>query len=234
MLKGKTTALDDLTDLEEAIYEIIKKVLNKNVIFQINSDLIEFCCQKVKLPEYKVYQILFSLLRRKFIVPGSSLTKEQILENQNRALIFKQIQEKPGMHIRELCSILGKTSGVIRAHLEILENFDYIRRKTYDNPKLTLLFLKDYPEVYDDYFLIIKNENDQRIIQLLINKLSTISELSTQMGVHHSTIQYHLEKLERLNLIVSVQTDQNSKYTFNRAKLDTFTKFLDEIIPAHS
>ena len=232
MSKGKTTELDVLTDFEEEVYERIKEILSKNVVFQIDSELVDLCCQKVKTSELKVYTTIYSLLQRKFIVPGSTLTKADILTNENRALIYNQIKEMPGIHIRELCSFLGKSSGVVRAHLRVLENFEYIRRKSFTSPRLTLLFTKEYPDIYEDYFVLMKNENDQQIIQLLIkNHLLTVSELSKQMGVHHSTIQYHLEKLERLNFVINVKLDENTtKYAFNQSKLETLMKFLEEIV----
>lgn len=228
MSKIKIPQPDELTNYEELIFKSIKEILNKNIVFYIDSEIVDYCRQKIKLSEFQVYKTLYSLIHRKLLVPGSTLTKDHVLENENRAIIFNQIKEKPGIHIRELCSIINKSSGVVRAHLKVLENFEFIRRKTYSNPKLTLLFTSDYPDIYDDFFVVTKNENDQRIIQLLINDLLTISELSTQLGVHHSTIQYHLEKLEALDLVLHIKLDENTtKYIFNKTRLDAFMTFLE-------
>ncbi|MHA1650826.1 MAG: winged helix-turn-helix transcriptional regulator [Candidatus Helarchaeota archaeon] len=230
MLKIKTKITHpDYSELEEEIFNIIKKLLKKNVTFQFNSNLINYCLQKVNTSEIEITRAIWSLLYRKLIVPGSTLTKEQILENQNRALIYETIKNHPGIHIRELCSILNKSSGVVRAHLEVLENFGYIRKRKYTAPRLILLFQKDFPETYDDYFVLMKNENDQRIIQLLINHQLTAAELSNKLNLHHSTIQYHLKKLEKLNFIVQIRENNTIKYTFNRARMKTFTEFLDFI-----
>ncbi len=220
-----------LTDFEEVVFDSIKKILTKNVVFEFNTEFLEHCYQKVKASEIEIYQTLYSLLQRKYIVPGSSLTREQILENQNRMLIYNTIYDRPGMHIRELCMALNMSSGVVRAHLRVLELFGYIRRKTYISPKLRLLFSSDYPDTYDDFFIIMKNENDQRIIQSLLRNQLTVTELSSQLELHHSTIQYHLEKLERLDLIIRIQSEQIIKYAFNEVKMDSFTDFLDRIIP---
>ncbi len=235
MSKIKIPQLEELTSHEEVILARIKEILDKNIGFYIDSEIVDYCRQKSKSSEFQVYKTLYSLIQRKIIVPGSTLTKEDVLKNENRALIFNQIKEKPGMHIRELSSVVNKSSGVVRAHLQVLENFQYIRKKTYTNPRLTLLFTSDYPDLYDDFFVVTKNENDQRIIQLLINNLTTISELSTQLGVHHSTIQYHLEKLESLNLVLHIALDKNTtKYIFNKTRLDSFMMFLERILPQNN
>jgi len=220
----------NLTTLEEAVLGNIKDILKKNITFQLDSYFFDSCLQKVKAPEFEVNRAIYSLLQQKIIVPGSTLTNQQILENETRASIYKTIKAKPGTHIRELCTLLNKSSGVIRAHLEVLEVFGFIRRKNYAPPKLSLLFIRDFPETYDDYFLIMKNENDQQIIRLLINKEYTLTELSSQVGLHHSTVQYHLEKLENLNLIVRIPANNSVKYTFNKTRIETFMQFLDGII----
>jgi predicted transcriptional regulator len=219
-----------LTALEQEVLDNIKNLLKRNVTFQLDSQFFDSCLKKAKAPEIEVNRAIYSLLERKIIVPGSTLNAQQILENETRALIYDTIINKPGIHIRELCALLNKGSGVVRAHLEVLENFDFIRRKNYAPPKLSLLFTKDFPEIYDDYFLIMKNENDQQIIRLLISKQLTLAELSSKLNLHHSTIQYHLEKLEALNLINRVSEENTIRYTFNRTRLETFTQFLDGII----
>jgi predicted transcriptional regulator len=220
----------NLTALEQEVLDNIKNLLKRNVTFQLDSHFFDSCLQKAKAPEIEVNRAIYSLLERKIIVPGSALNAQQILENETRALIYDTIINKPGIHIRELCAQLNKSSGVVRAHLEVLEAFDFIRRKNYAPPKLSLLFAKDFPDTFDDYFLIMKNENDQQIIRLLISKEYTLTELSSKLNLHHSTIQYHLEKLETLNLIIRLSEENTIKYTFNKTRLETFMQFLDGII----
>ncbi len=226
---GKIAVTNGLSDIEEIIFNSIKEILNSKTVFQFNSEFIEHCSQKVKASEIDIYQALYSLLQRKYIVPGSALTKEKVLENQNRTLIYNTIYNRPGMHIRELGATLNLSSGVVRSHLRVLETFGYIRKKSYSTPKLTVLFSSDYPDTYDDYFVVMKNETDQVIIEKLIANQLTVTELSSNLGVHHSTIQYHLEKLQRLDLVIRVESDQSIHYTFNQAKKVSFLDFLDRI-----
>ncbi|NVM53077.1 MAG: winged helix-turn-helix transcriptional regulator [Candidatus Helarchaeota archaeon] len=216
-----------LTEFEERVLSIIKEILKKHIVFQFDATFIDFCLQKLKVSEMEIYSAIYSLLRRKLIVPGSTLTREQILENPSRTLIFETIQKHPGIHIRELCTTLNMSSGVVRTHLKVLENFNYIRRKKYTTPKFVLLFLKDFPQTYDDFFLISKNENDQHIIQCLTNTQLTMTDLSSRLGLHHSTVQYHLKKLGHLDFIIPIEEKNIIKYTFNKARLGALREFLD-------
>ncbi len=214
-----------LNRLEESTLNIIKRLLKKHETFQFNPIFIELCCHELKASEMEIYKAIYSLLQQKIIVQGSTLTRDQILENQSRALIFETIQNQPGIHIRELFMQVKLCSNVVRTHIKVLEKFNYIRRKKYISPKLTLLFRKDFPELYDDFFVITKNENDLLITQRLLNQNLSVTELSNALELHHSTIQYHLKKLEQLGLIIEIQEDNTNKYTFNIAKLNDFKEF---------
>ena len=230
MSKGKTSIEIELNDVESSVFNCIKSLLLKNEVFQMNSEFINYCIKNTKLPEERINAAIFSLLYRKMIVMGTTLTRNEVLQNENRLLIYQQIQSTPGIHIREICNKLSKSNGVIRAHLKVLETFDFIRRKNYTNPKFSLLFLKEQDEKYDDFFLIMKNGNDQKILKLLIRNTLTLSEMANALEVHHSTIQYHIEKLVNLNLIVQQQFDHERKYSINKIRLENFIEFLDHFI----
>ncbi len=219
------TGYDNLADLEAAIYNVLKEVLEKKIIFYFNTEFIELCCRKVRSSEFEVYKALSSLIHRKYIVPGTSLTKEKVLANPTRKQMYVNVQDTPGIHIRELCTAVNKRIGIILAHLEVLETFGFIRTKKFSNFKITLLFVKDFPEDYDIYFLITKNESARRLLQLLTHQQLTISELSSSLGLHYSTVQYHLKRLERLDLVIRMVGDHITKFIFNKAKLASFTEF---------
>ncbi|NHI92898.1 MAG: ArsR family transcriptional regulator [Candidatus Lokiarchaeota archaeon] len=224
---AKHEEINQLTNLEEEVFNLIKKWLKKQTVFQLESSLINYCSKNCNVEEIEILQVIYSLIQRKIIVPGTSLTQDQILENETRAKMYELIKNKPGIHVRELSNELKKSSSVIRTHLMVLKNFNYIRSKKYNNPKLDLQFLKDFPEIYDDYFVIWKNENDREILTSLINNELNLTELSQKLNVHHSTIQYHLKKLKQLDLIISIQAEKSLKYTFNRNKVESLIKFLD-------
>lgn len=214
------------TALEGQVLNAIQNLLKKHTIFQIDDTFIATCSRTLKVSEMKVSEALYVLVKQKFIMPGSALTRAQILENPSRALIYQTIQNHPGIHIRELCQTLEKSVAVILAHLKVLENFAFIRRKRYTSPKFILFFLHDFPETYDDYFILWKNENSQHIMELLVDQESTLTELASKLAVHHSTVQYHLDRLENFGLIVRTPGIQGIKYSFNQTKLKPYQEFV--------
>ena len=116
-------------DQEALVLKLIKKILGGQQVFQLDDYFVNYCSKKSKLSELHVYKILYSLVKQKIIVPGTILTRDKILENKSRSLIFDKIKKTPGIHIRELCEAMGKSSGLVRAHLAVLESFAFIRIK---------------------------------------------------------------------------------------------------------
>ncbi len=223
---GKATQGDEsLSDLEVTIYNHLQEMLQHNVVFYINAELIELCCKKFHTSEVEIYKTLYSLIQRKFIVPGTSLTKDKVMANSTRLQIFNIIKKVPGIHIRGICKDLNKRIGVILAHLEVLKSFGIVRSKKYSSFKHVLLFSSDFTENYDVFFLVTKNANASTILNLLYETELTLSDLTTHMGVHHSTIQYYLERLERLDLIIRLEINNTSKYSFNPLKKTAFQEF---------
>lgn len=216
----------NLSEFEGKVLMLIKKLLKKHNTFQFDATFIDFCTKEIKCSELDVYYAIYSLVQQKILVSGSTLTRDEILDNSARARILAFIKDQPGIHIRELCKTLNLGNGAARTHLMILENFDFIRIKKYIHPKFVLLFPKDFSEKFDDFFLAVKNENDRHIIECLLTQPLTVTELSTQLDLHHSTIQYHLKKLGDLNLIASTLINQVKKYAINEAKLNDLSNFI--------
>jgi len=226
MISEAKAASPDPNKSEEDVIAAIRELLKKHLVFQFNATFIDFCKKKLKIPANEVYRILYSLVQRKILVPGSILTREEILENSTRTAILKIIQANPGIHVRELCQKIEMNNSVVRSHLKVLETFNYIRRRDYANPKITLLFTKEFPDKYDDFFVIWKSETDRQIIQLLLREELNITEFSAKLQLHHSTIQYHIEKLSKFDMLVKESKDQSVKFRFNTEKLGVFDEFL--------
>ena len=216
-------------DLADLILDSLKGLQKKQITFELNSKLIECCRERLKAPEMEIYKVLYSLLNQKIIVPSSTLSRDVILEDPNRAFIYETIQNHPGIHIHELSALIGLNSSVIRSHLMLLEHFEYIRRKIYEPPKVILLFQKDFPETYDDFFLIRKNENDRRIIQLLLIRQLTLPKISSQLNLPQNVVKFHLQKLESLKVIIRITKDHFITYTFNPTRIDSYSSFLNAL-----
>lgn len=158
--------------------------------------------QKTLLMITLVIMILFLVLGSIFAI-GSSLTRETILNNYQRARIFTTIEQKPGIHFNELTRNLGLSNGQASWHITCLKNFDMIR----------VVKVKNYTTFYSNYncffgdiepiqLVALKNETRNKIYQAICNnpKINQ-NQLIQLIQVSQSTIAYHLIILEQEKLI---------------------------------
>ena len=218
-------------DEEQLVLNHVKKILSQQQVFRLDDYFVSNCSKSLKLPEMHVYKILYSLVKRKILLPGTVLTRNQVMENETRSLILETIKNHPSIHVRALGEHIKKSSGLIRAHLEVLENFRFIRVKKYNNPKFTMIFLRDFPDKFDEFFLIWKNKNAGRILNMLYRKNSTLRELSESLDLDPTTIKYHILKLQNYNLVFLLSEDDQGKFTFNQNKKVDYIEYMKNFGP---
>lgn len=149
-----------------------------------------------------------------FMAIGSTLTKENVLNNYHRARIFATIEQKPGIHFNELTKMLELSNGQTHWHLTCLRNFDMIKTIKEKNfktfyPNYGMLF-----ETIDSSQLVtLKNKTRNAIFQEISKNPSlTQKHLQEILQISQSTITYHLIILEQENLITVQRKGRKSYY----------------------
>ncbi len=115
---------------EKLVYEEIKHYLNENRVFELNKALSyiknQFNKNNLKFDLNQIKNIFLSFLKRKIIVEGSYLVREDILTIKKRRFIFKYIVQNPGVSFFDIKQELNYNSHILKWHLSILLIFDYI------------------------------------------------------------------------------------------------------------
>ena len=118
-----------LEDQESVVLSIVKEYLTKKTFFSIN-DIVEFVSNRVRLnPDInrnKIELIVKSLIKKRIIIPGTRLMKNNIIENPTRNEIFNYINAKPS-NINEIMKVLKIGSNQALWHLSCLEKFQFVR-----------------------------------------------------------------------------------------------------------
>jgi predicted transcriptional regulator len=71
--------------------------------------------------------VLVALLALAGLVLFSRITRDQVLANERRRVIFEHIHARPGTHFRQMRDDLGIATGVLMHHLSTLEREGYLR-----------------------------------------------------------------------------------------------------------
>ncbi len=210
------TFLNELTEFQRKIYQIAKDYLQKYPNFTLN-ELFLACKRDNSLSDSEIYRIIETFIEKKIFVPGSRLTKDNILKNELRYKLYQLISKNPGINFSQIINHfkIGPNSG--SWHLEMLKKFGLICERKFANYKI--YFHQFFPEEKQLPIFLLRNPNSFNIYLCLKNQYCSISDLAKILDLHYSTVQYHVDKLHKSDLIIS--TD-NKTYTTN----PEFDKFL--------
>jgi DNA-binding transcriptional ArsR family regulator len=188
---------DTFTENQRIIYEIAKEYLQKHPHFT-KDELITVCKRASKLPDKEITMILEYFIHKKVFVAGSRLTSENVLKNEIRNQMCDYISKNPGTNFTQILNYYKIGPYEARWHLEMLKRFELIREQKFE--KYSVYFHKNFPSDKDLIVFTLRNANVFRIYLCLKDQPFKVTDLSKILELHHSTVQYHLQKLQKVNL----------------------------------
>jgi predicted transcriptional regulator len=212
--------MKSLEDLESVVFELVKEYLTKKTFFSIN-DIIEFVNNRVRLNpninRNKIELIIKSLIKKRVIIPGTRLMKNNIIENPTRNGIYNYIHNKPS-NINEIMRALNIGSNQALWHLSCLEKFQFVRSKKINNHRIFFKFGSN-PK-FDDLHYYLNKEIILKIINFMEkeNKPLKITEIADGLKKNHSTIKKYLEILKSLKIIKIEKTNGRILFKFDSEK----------------
>ncbi len=192
-------ATAELTNVEQKILAIVDRLTKKNQLIRIK-ELFAFAKKELKFQETEIEQAIWKLISKKYIVDGTRLTKETVLENDRRQKMLKFIFDSPGVHIRDVRNELNTGSYLTSWHLRVLEKFGFIRRRKHKNRVLLFPYLLH--EEKEDAFLILKDELTSQINEFILEKgIVTRQDVMDQFKLDQETAQTHIDLLLSADLL---------------------------------
>ncbi len=207
---------ENLLDLEPLVFDILKDYLNRNRPFHIEETLpflqIKLSKKSVNLNNEGLRKILLSLIKKKMIVEGSTLSKDIILENSMRKKIHDYIIGSNGVLFNQIIQKLNHSNYVIHWHVKILSKFGLIQKEFIDNHYVFFnseLKRQDLKKVY----LTSKKICKKIIEYLTLNDYGiTKGKLASDLKIHRKTVEKYLELLKEIELIVKEKIFNNYLY----------------------
>ncbi|MHA1291906.1 MAG: hypothetical protein ACTSQJ_04460 [Promethearchaeota archaeon] len=219
----------ELTDIETKVLTAIKDYLNKNRIFNAKNILPYLVNCVPDLNENGVEKVLWKFIRERIVVPGSKLTKDNILENSTRKSIYNYINKNPGTFVRELMRKLNLGSHETLWHLNLLIKFGLIRSTKIG--KYKAYFDSKLENTFDKEIFYLGNEKINEIIQLLVlnGEGVLISKIAEDLGLHYNTANNYMHKLNDIGLLYSNNVDNQVYYLLNRQRFKEILDGIEEI-----
>lgn len=151
------------------------------------------------------------------------LSIEEVLENENRNKIIDLILNEPGIHFNELLRQTGLAAGNLVWHLDILLTYKVIGKKRIGNYIAYFPYYQKNPISNVDLKLQ-KSKLTLEILEMIEKNPGLWNNLITKkFKVDHKTIQYHLDKLSDLDLII-FKKDGRKKKIYPNLEADYFNQ----------
>ncbi|MFX1340496.1 MAG: winged helix-turn-helix transcriptional regulator [Promethearchaeota archaeon] len=216
---GERKITEQIFQYEEAVLFIVQEYLNKNRYFTIE-EIIPFINSRLRelsisLNFSGIKEILKSLIKKKLIFERSKLSKDQVLDNENRKMIIDYIRNNPGVYFNQIAKELNLSNYLLGWHLKILLKFNFIRNKKFD--KHEVFFDVNQERNYDELYYFISKEKSRLIIEYLLENPegATKTQLSRELLMHSNTISKYLKRLEKLNLLQKKKFSIKTLYFLN-------------------
>ncbi|TXT55621.1 MAG: hypothetical protein BAJALOKI1v1_2000007 [Promethearchaeota archaeon] len=221
---------EKLTEIEKDVLEIAKEVLKLkrfDTDFEIKSQaqiqkypiiekLYATCISKLAYNKGYSKEDIFLAIRgledKNWIVTNERRTKLEVLENEKLTAVLEFIRKYPGVHGRDekIEEELDITRTPFLKHVMTLENFELIRSKKIG--RRLHYFAKDIPDDFDEYKALFFNPLIPQIIEkFFYDETVSITEISETLDVYPGTINYHLKKLKKLNIIKTSKNNEGKK-----------------------
>ncbi len=143
----------DISPIEQRILELAGQLMERHYLLDLDS-LYQECLRFLReVGKQQIQNALNDLVRRKILINGKALNRQQLLENPNRNKILALIQQEPGIHFSRIKANINKESRTVQWHLKMLEKFDFIREERYGNNVVYFDFLQDKQHDRLHYFL---------------------------------------------------------------------------------
>jgi predicted transcriptional regulator len=215
--------------LQSIVCDLIKEYLKKKPFFSIE-DIVVYIHNRVKfnpnLNKSSIEIIIKTLIKKRILIPGTKLMKNNIIEHPIRNENYNYIKRQPS-NINEIMKALNIGSNQVLWHLSCLEKFRFTRSKKIDNQRIIFLYNSN-PE-YDELYYYLKQPIIQEIIEFMLKVDGSLqaTQIATSLNKNYNTVKKYLKILYKLEII---KIEKNNKRAVFRLDTEKYAKIINSIV----
>jgi predicted transcriptional regulator len=132
------------------------------------------------------------------------MKQDEILDLENRKIIYDYINKYPGIHLSGLFKNLNMSRGTIRYHLKYLEQRELIIIKK-ENGYNRYYSKNESSAKFKEILSVVRRRTPRNIIlTILIHTGASQKEIADELGRHPTTIYAHIQELVERDIIERV------------------------------
>jgi len=196
----------------KGVIRIANEVLKEGRVLNIEY-LYRRAKRELKIPREGLLTIIQYLVNKKIIINGSKFTKDTILDNDIRSIVYNFIQQNIGLHFsaikRNVVNFLkGDQIGVGQLiwHLEMLLKFNLI--KSFELGNHTIFIPVEIDETIAKIYYLARNSVRNKILRHLIEIERTTRPLIAEViQENRENVYYHIKILIEHDCIINLNKE---------------------------
>ncbi|MHA1385103.1 MAG: hypothetical protein ACTSR3_15245 [Candidatus Helarchaeota archaeon] len=202
-----------LDTIHRQIIRCAQQIFKKKHILS-SQELLRLTKNSINASQKEIIIGINYLLKNKYFIEGSKLTKNDVMKNNTRLKIFNYITQNPGAHLNEIMKKCNTKPHATRWHLSILKDFNFIRTRKFSN--FLLFYPAQFEEELEKPIIISKRDKLQKIVSFIeMNPNKNISEMARELDIAYSTLQNDLRQIEKTGLINKLHMGTKIHYSLN-------------------
>jgi predicted transcriptional regulator len=174
--------------------------------------------------------IFFFLAHIAYSPQKRRINEDDLLDNEMRMQIFDYLEEKgeQGAHLREIQRTLGCGISSLLWHLQALDDFNIVTHHKIGKYHIFYLTGSESLQI-SEIALALKSEVAKELCKLLLQNTTplSLSKISSEINVHHSSVQHHIKRLSDLGIIMIIKEKKRSTYIINPNREESLDKVLE-------
>jgi predicted transcriptional regulator len=196
----------------QSVLEIAKELIYQHKT--LNTELLyNTAKKKLGIPRRGLLSIIQTLLNRKILVEGSKYTKDTVMNNRFRRILYEFIKKNLGTHFSLIKSELDINSkeknispGRLIWHLEMLLKFDFIKKVKIKN--YTLFLPSEVSADEGIIHFILRDEINYKIInKLLDSNLIKVADIYKEIEEKRELVYYRVNNLIEIEILLQKNVD---------------------------
>lgn len=190
---------------ETVIYQLLQKLLGNSRPYDLESVLPmlsdRLAKKSINLNDDGIRRVLKSLVEKGKIVQGSTMTRNEILMNENRNRIYEFIKMNPGAYFYRIVRELQLSNHIVTWHLNMLIKFTFVQFEYIGRNKVYFVEGAYFREAEFGYY--VNHQKCRKIIQCLLANPDGLNKTSIadEIDVHYNTVTKYLKKLKKIRIV---------------------------------
>jgi len=213
----------NLSNQESLILDLVQEYLSKNRFLEVNK-VIPYLNgylsnSETTLNKNGIEKVIDNLIKKNVLVDGSKLTRDDVLDNSNRLMVYNLILENPGIHFMNIVNALGMSIFLAKWHINMLLKFNLINNTKVENREI--YYDSEISKKTAQRLHFMSRERTLKIIQYLKDKPNGAPKyrISKELNIHPVTTTKYIQKLKEFDVLSSKQLSNKTLYTLNKASL---------------